>query len=307
MFKNCSLHLVAFGLLALQESLHSKCLSLAQSSQSNDDSQCHAARVASLLQRPKPMETEKIANYPAPTHGPKLCTWTCPSDGDGYCDDSGPGASSDTCTYGTDCTDCGARKAREYHSAEIGCLKAVSGAPPISTLAECELAIRLWGRIWGGQISSPDRPKGCVETWYGAHGEGWYNTHPTGASGRVVHYGQMCVQPKCSEYACRDGWFNKPGNASFACFTDPCTKEECCDQAQPTPRPTPRPLTCSRYACRDGWLNKPGQASITCSADPCTKEECCDQARDPSRSSGGGKRPWLYTESLPGSIPSTRN
>lgn len=38
-----------------------------------------------------------------------LCIDTCTWSGDGECDDGGPGAVTDSCPYGTDCSDCGLR------------------------------------------------------------------------------------------------------------------------------------------------------------------------------------------------------
>jgi len=39
------------------------------------------------------------------------CSNTCSTAADGICDDGGPGAETTTCTFGDDCTDCGARNA----------------------------------------------------------------------------------------------------------------------------------------------------------------------------------------------------
>lgn len=50
---------------------------------------------------------------PAPPFAPggTACSDTCFSAGDGVCDDGGRGAEGDLCGYGTDCADCGERRA----------------------------------------------------------------------------------------------------------------------------------------------------------------------------------------------------
>ena len=41
--------------------------------------------------------------------GSSICEDTCLWAGDGECDDGGTGSTTDLCTWGTDCTDCGIR------------------------------------------------------------------------------------------------------------------------------------------------------------------------------------------------------
>ena len=61
--------------------------------------------------------TGSCRQYIEGTGGADLCTDTCGPEnngdgtyaGDGACDDGGPEAEYDVCTYGTDCTDCGPR------------------------------------------------------------------------------------------------------------------------------------------------------------------------------------------------------
>jgi len=57
-----------------------------------------------------PVDTGPVDTGPVDTgSGGTLCENTCTYYGDGECDDGGPGADWDLCTYGTDCADCGPR------------------------------------------------------------------------------------------------------------------------------------------------------------------------------------------------------
>src|SRR5690554_2735869 len=57
---------------------------------------------------------------PEPDPDP-ICADTCQYANDGECDDGGPSAAYDVCTYGTDCGDCGARDARRTCDSNADC------------------------------------------------------------------------------------------------------------------------------------------------------------------------------------------
>lgn len=60
-----------------------------------------------------PLPPRPPPSPPAPPPPPTVCLDTCPENpvylSDNECDDGGPGADYELCTYGTDCTDCGPR------------------------------------------------------------------------------------------------------------------------------------------------------------------------------------------------------
>ncbi|RAL23701.1 hypothetical protein DL240_05960 [Lujinxingia litoralis] len=59
---------------------------------------------------------------PEPEPDPEpICTNTCQHANDGECDDGGPGASYNVCTYGTDCGDCGEREGLRNCNANADC------------------------------------------------------------------------------------------------------------------------------------------------------------------------------------------
>ena len=90
---------------------------------------------------------------PPPTHPPSSPTWLCNDDCDlmdfasnGYCQDGGPGAESNQCALGTDCTDCGPRHsvhdcdAPNCAASEVCCACEVSGggaSPTVHTCTQC--------------------------------------------------------------------------------------------------------------------------------------------------------------------------
>jgi hypothetical protein len=60
-----------------------------------------------------PFPTKTLISPSLPAAVTALCSEdpSCPWLADDYCDDGGPGSQYDSCTYGGDCTDCGARAA----------------------------------------------------------------------------------------------------------------------------------------------------------------------------------------------------
>ncbi|TXD36327.1 hypothetical protein FRC96_09620 [Lujinxingia vulgaris] len=59
---------------------------------------------------------------PDPEPDPEpICTDSCQYANDGECDDGGPAAQYDVCTYGTDCGDCGSRDARRSCNSNAEC------------------------------------------------------------------------------------------------------------------------------------------------------------------------------------------
>jgi len=65
-----------------------------------------------LLEHALELERTGFCALPADSRGDGAgsgCSEDCLFAGDGECDDGGPGAFTDICLPGTDCTDCGAR------------------------------------------------------------------------------------------------------------------------------------------------------------------------------------------------------
>ncbi|RVU48848.1 hypothetical protein EA187_05310 [Lujinxingia sediminis] len=63
-------------------------------------------------------------NEPDPEPEPEpepVCSDSCQYANDGECDDGGPGAAYDVCTYGTDCSDCGSRDGRRNCNSNAEC------------------------------------------------------------------------------------------------------------------------------------------------------------------------------------------
>ena len=67
----------------------------------------------SLRPSPSPPPPPPPSPFPPPSPPSPVCTNTCAYPSDGACDDGGPGASYSFCPVGSDCYDCGKRRARD--------------------------------------------------------------------------------------------------------------------------------------------------------------------------------------------------